>query len=127
MSKQAEFAVILKTNPMFADLDADELQRLSELCDTQLLSIGEVLFRKGDPGNALFGVRRGQIRIETGATDGGRRTLVVADLGDRQGRDVDRTVAHEVIVELGACAPRKKLRIGRAANRKPIDEFYRNL
>ena len=28
MSKQAEFAVILKMNPMFADLGADELQRL---------------------------------------------------------------------------------------------------
>ena len=31
MSKQAEFAVILKMNPMFADLGADELQRLSNL------------------------------------------------------------------------------------------------
>ncbi|MET0222722.1 MAG: Crp/Fnr family transcriptional regulator [Tardiphaga sp.] len=82
MSKQAEFAVILKTNPIFADLDAGELQRLSELCDTQLLSTGDVLFRKGDPGNALFGVRRGQIRIETGATDGGRRTLNFMGPGD---------------------------------------------
>ena len=59
MSKQAEFAVILKMNPMFADLGADELQRISNLCHTQNLSVGEVLFQKGDPGNALYGVRRG--------------------------------------------------------------------
>ncbi len=50
MSKQAEFAVILKMNAMFADLGADELQRLSNLCHTQHLGNGEVLFQKGDAG-----------------------------------------------------------------------------
>src|ERR1700730_4982919 len=75
MSKQAEFAVILKMNPMFADLGPDELQRISGLCHTQQLGVGEVLFQKGDSGDALFGVRRGQIRIETGAADGSRLTL----------------------------------------------------
>src|SRR5882757_1910640 len=75
MSKQAEFAVILKMNPMFADLGADELQRISGLCKTQQLGAGEKLFRKGDSGDALYGVRRGQIRIETGASNGRRLTL----------------------------------------------------
>jgi CRP/FNR family transcriptional regulator, cyclic AMP receptor protein len=70
MSKQAEFAVILKMNPMFADLGSDELQRISGLCHTEQLGVGEMLFQKGDPGDALYGVRRGQIRIETGASDG---------------------------------------------------------
>src|ERR1700722_6574051 len=82
MSKQAEFAVILKMNPMFADLGADELQRISALCHTQHLSAGEMLFQKGDPGDALFGVRRGQIRIETGASDGSRLTLNFLGPGD---------------------------------------------
>ncbi|WP_338822289.1 Crp/Fnr family transcriptional regulator [Bradyrhizobium septentrionale] len=82
MNKQAEFAVILKMNPMFADLGADELQRLSGLCHTQQLSAGEVLFQKCDPGDALFGVRRGQIRIETGASDGSRLTLNFMGSGD---------------------------------------------
>jgi CRP/FNR family cyclic AMP-dependent transcriptional regulator len=75
MSKQSEFAVILKMNPMFADIGADELQRLASFCHTRHLHAGEMLFRKGDPGDALFAVRRGQIRIETGAADGGRLTL----------------------------------------------------
>jgi CRP-like cAMP-binding protein len=82
MSKQAEFAVILKMNPMFADLGADELQRISNLCHTQHLGAGEMLFQKGDPGDALFGVRRGQIRIETGASDGSRLTLNFQGPGD---------------------------------------------
>src|SRR6202163_3624759 len=82
MSKQAEFAVILKMNPMFADLGADELQRISSLCHTQNLNLGEMLFQKGDPGDALFGVRRGQVRIETGASDGTRLTLNFLGPGD---------------------------------------------
>src|ERR1700738_1987038 len=82
MSKAAEFAVILKMNPMFADLGTDELQRISSLCRTQHLGVGEALFQKGDPGDALFGVRRGQIRIETGASDGGRLTLNFMGPGD---------------------------------------------
>ncbi|HEX7562924.1 MAG TPA: cyclic nucleotide-binding domain-containing protein, partial [Bradyrhizobium sp.] len=82
MSKQAEFAVILKMNPMFADLGADELQRISGLCHTQQLGVGEVLFQKGDSGDALFGVRRGQIRIETGSSDGSRLTLNFLGPGD---------------------------------------------
>jgi CRP-like cAMP-binding protein len=82
MDKQAEFAVILKTNPMFADLGAEELQRLSDLCHTRHLAAGELLFQKGDPGDALFGVRRGQVRIETGAADGSRLTLNFMGAGD---------------------------------------------
>lgn len=82
MSKQAEFAVILKMNPTFAELDGPALQRISGLCHTQQLAAGEVLFQKGDEGDALFGVRRGQIRIETGATDGARLTLNFLGPGD---------------------------------------------
>src|SRR6201981_2638215 len=82
MSKQAEFAVILKMNPMFADLGSDELSRISNLCHTQHLTTGEVLFQKGAAGDALFGVRRGQIRIETGAPDGSRLTLNFMGPGD---------------------------------------------
>jgi CRP/FNR family cyclic AMP-dependent transcriptional regulator len=82
MSKAAEFAVILKMNPMFRDLGSDELARISSLCHTRHLGVGEVLFRKGDPGDALFGIRRGQIRIEAGASDGSRLTLNFMGSGD---------------------------------------------
>src|SRR5512140_3899397 len=82
MGKAAEFAVILKMNPMFADLGADELARISSLCHSEHLATGEMLFQKGDPGDALFGVRRGQIRIETGASDGSRLTLNFLGPGD---------------------------------------------
>ena len=82
VGKQAEFAVILKMNPMFAELGTEELQRISNLCHTQQLAAGEMLFQKGDSGDALFGVRRGQIRIETSASDGSRLTLNFLGPGD---------------------------------------------
>jgi CRP-like cAMP-binding protein len=85
MNKAVEFAVILKMNPMFADLGPDELQRISSLGHTRHLGTGELLFHKGDPGDALFGVRRGQIRIETGASDGSRLTLNFRGSGDLLG------------------------------------------
>jgi len=82
MSKTAEFAVMLKKNPMFADLGTDELQRISGLCHNRHLKAGEMLFRKGDPGDSLFGLRRGQIRIEAGASGGSRQTLNFMGPGD---------------------------------------------
>lgn len=85
MSKQSEFAVILKTNPLFSDLHADDLQRVAALCHTLKLDAGEVLFQKGDDGDALYGVRRGQIRIATGASDGDRLTLNFECPGDMFG------------------------------------------
>lgn len=85
MSKQTEFAVILRMNPMFADLGGEEIQRIAALCHTQQLGGGEVLFQKGDAGDALYGIRRGQIKIETGGADGARLTLNFLGPGDMFG------------------------------------------
>lgn len=82
MSKQSEFAVILKMNPMFSDLGVEAIDRIAALCHTQQLSEGEMLFQKGDDGDALYGIRRGQVRIETGAADGTRLTLNFLGPGD---------------------------------------------
>ena len=81
MSKPAEFAAVLKMNPMFAEIEADELQRLAALSHIRHLDAGEMLFRKGDAADALFAVRRGRIRIETGGSDG-RQTLNFLGPGD---------------------------------------------
>ena len=82
MTKQSEFAVLLGLNPLFSGLGADSINRIAALCHTQYLAAGEILFRKGDSGDALFGIRRGQIRIESGSPDGGRLTLNFLGAGD---------------------------------------------
>jgi len=80
--QQAEFAVILKMNPMFADLGPDELQRISGLCHTQQLGLARCCSRRAMPATPCSGSRRGQIRIETGASDGSRLTLNFMGPGD---------------------------------------------
>ena len=64
--KQSEFAVMLSLNPLFADLGGEALKRIAALCHTVQLGEGEVLFQKGDVGDALYGIRRGQVRCSPG-------------------------------------------------------------
>lgn len=82
MSKQSEFAVLLGLNPLFSGLGTESILKIAALCHAQNLAAGEVLFQKGDSGDALYGIRRGQIRIETGSAGGGRLTMNVLGAGD---------------------------------------------
>jgi len=82
MSKQTEFAVLLGLNPIFSGLGAESINKIAALCHTRNVAAGEIVFQKGDIGDALFGIRRGQIRIETGTAAGGRLTLNFLGAGD---------------------------------------------
>jgi len=82
LSKRPEFAALLTMNPMFAGLGEDAIRSIAALCTRRHLDEGEVLFQKGDQGDALYGVRRGRVRIETGTAAGGRLTLNVLGPGD---------------------------------------------
>jgi CRP/FNR family transcriptional regulator, cyclic AMP receptor protein len=82
MTKPTEFAVLLKLNPLFADLGEEALKKIAALCSRRSLGANEVLFQKGDAGDALYGIRRGQVRIETGTEAGGRLTLNFLGSGD---------------------------------------------
>lgn len=54
---------ILRDVPLFAGLDAEQLQRLGAAAEPVLLSAGEFLFRAGDPGDALYVVTGGRVEI----------------------------------------------------------------
>jgi CRP-like cAMP-binding protein len=82
MSKQSEFAVLLKMNALFAGLGEEALNNIANLCSRRQIDGNEMLFQKGDKGDALYGIRRGQIRIETGTAGGGRLTLNIMGPGD---------------------------------------------
>lgn len=82
MAEQHHFARLLGANPFFAGLGEDALQAVAGLCVTRSLGTEEMLFLKGDPGDALYAVRRGQIRIATGTESGRRLTLNLLGSGD---------------------------------------------
>jgi CRP/FNR family transcriptional regulator, cyclic AMP receptor protein len=80
--RTAEFATMLRLNPIFGDLDAPVIDALARRCGTKTLAAGAVLFQKGDPGDALYGVRRGQVAVEVGTAEGQRLIHAVLGPGD---------------------------------------------
>jgi CRP-like cAMP-binding protein len=55
---------------IFASLDAKELDLLLRATTTKRLEAKEILFRKGDPGNQLYGILSGSLKVMTTGADG---------------------------------------------------------
>ncbi|MFI5315776.1 MAG: Crp/Fnr family transcriptional regulator [Myxococcota bacterium] len=54
---------------IFEGLSRRELDLLHGITGTKRLRVREVLFRKGDPGSALYGVLRGRLRVYSSGAD----------------------------------------------------------
>ncbi len=61
---------LLRSVSLFSFLDARELDRLIQATTTRRLASKAVLFRKGDPGNQLFGVLTGSLKVTGVGSDG---------------------------------------------------------
>jgi CRP-like cAMP-binding protein len=66
---------LLSRVPIFASLEEATLRRLAELCRTRTFKRGEVLFHEGDPGNALYLIESGQVKIVL-VSDEGEETIL---------------------------------------------------
>jgi CRP/FNR family transcriptional regulator, cyclic AMP receptor protein len=82
MTRPQSFVHFLLTSPFFAGLGHDAIQAIAALCTTRHLARAEVLFLKGEPGDALYALRRGQVRIATSMDDGRHVTLNILGSGD---------------------------------------------
>lgn len=72
---------LLKRAPVFASLEDRELQRISEVCQEQQFKVNEVIFKEGDPGNRLFIVAEGEVRISREIPGSGEEALAVLKPG----------------------------------------------
>lgn len=82
MAEPRDLARLLAVNPFFASLGTEAVAAIAGLCVTRKLDTGATLFIKGDPGDALFAIRRGQVRITSETGDGRRTTLNMLGPGD---------------------------------------------
>ncbi|WP_019902927.1 Crp/Fnr family transcriptional regulator [Methylobacterium sp. 77] len=82
MAEPYDLVGLLAVNPFFAGLGDETLRDIALLCVTRSLSAGQTLFFKGDAGDALYAVRRGQVRISNETEDGRRTTLNMLGPGD---------------------------------------------
>jgi CRP-like cAMP-binding protein len=82
VTKLSPIAAALSINPLFSGLDPDKIQQIADLCIPMSLSDGQTLFFKGEPGDALYGIRRGRILIRTSTPDGKQLTIAIYGAGD---------------------------------------------
>ena len=72
---------LLRPIPLFADLSDEELTRIAELCETTSHESGEYIFREGEPGNRLFIIVEGGVRISREIPGAGEEALAVLKRG----------------------------------------------
>jgi CRP/FNR family transcriptional regulator, cyclic AMP receptor protein len=77
--------MLLQHSPLFRGLPATVLERIAAVAGQRSYRSGEVVFSHGDPGDALYAVVAGRVRISTGAPDGREIFLNIMEPGDTFG------------------------------------------
>jgi CRP/FNR family cyclic AMP-dependent transcriptional regulator len=72
---------LLRPIPLFTSLSQEELEKIAELCETKSWSSGEYIFHEGEPGNRLFIIVEGGVRISREIPGAGEEALAVLKRG----------------------------------------------
>lgn len=104
---------LLARNFLFRNLDPDVIERIAALGSTVELAGNQVLFLKGDEGDALYGVLGGRIRISSGDADGKEIILNIIDPGDIFG-EIALLDGKPRTADASAMAPSQLLRVQRS-------------
>jgi CRP/FNR family cyclic AMP-dependent transcriptional regulator len=76
---------ILKRNRLFWDLPAATIEHIAALSSHRSYGLGAIVFSQADPGDALYGVITGRIRISASSPDGREMFLNIMEPGDTFG------------------------------------------
>ena len=71
------FFADIQGSVMLRDLSEADLQTLAALCETREMGEGTTIFLENMPGEALFLIRKGIVRISKMFAEGDEKTLVV--------------------------------------------------
>jgi len=93
---------LLKQAAIFQDLDEGELARVTEVCREQKFTVGQYVFKEGEPGNRLFLISEGEVRISRTIPGSGEEALAILKPGSCFGEmsifdrseAVDRAIAN---------------------------------
>lgn len=72
---------LLKQAAIFADLTDDELAHIVEICKEQQYKFGQPIFKEGEPGNRLYIIAEGEVRISRQVPGSGEEALTVLKKG----------------------------------------------
>lgn len=73
---------LLKSSDLFADLPEPELTRLARVLKEHKFAENELIFSQGDPGDSLYIILNGRVRIATTDTFGRERVLAFYGSGE---------------------------------------------
>jgi len=89
---------LIKKSAIFAELEDDELKRVAEICNEQQFKFGKTIFKEDEPGNRLYIIAEGEVRISRNVPGSGEEALAVLKSGacfgemavlDRSARSTD--------------------------------------
>ena len=72
---------LIKKAAIFATLDEDEIDRVVEICKEQSFKFGQTIFKEGEPGNRLYIISTGDVRISRVVPGSGEEALTVLKPG----------------------------------------------
>ena len=72
---------LLRNAQVFAGLDDEELAIVAEICSEQSFKFGQRIFNEGDPGNRLFIIAEGEVRVSRNVPGSGEEALAVLKPG----------------------------------------------
>jgi CRP-like cAMP-binding protein len=75
-------SALLRRIPLFANLPEAEIELLGTRLEPRRYRRGEIICRQGDPGDHLFIVESGQVRIYTLSAEGGEHSIDILTEGD---------------------------------------------
>jgi CRP-like cAMP-binding protein len=76
---------VIERNRLFRGLPPATLERIAGLAIRRVFAKGERIFAQADPGDGLYGVVTGRVRISTSSTDGKELFLNIMEPGDTFG------------------------------------------
>ncbi|NQV54514.1 MAG: Crp/Fnr family transcriptional regulator [Rhodospirillales bacterium] len=80
--EKLDISALLARHVLFRDLEDDVVARITALGGNVFLAADQVLFQKGDVGDALYMILSGRIRISSGDAEGKEITLNILDPGE---------------------------------------------
>ncbi len=72
---------LLRSVPLFTDLDDVELAEVADLCREERFVSGEYIFHEGESGNRLYLITDGEVRISRDVPGSGEEALAVLKQG----------------------------------------------
>ena len=78
---QPGVVALLRTVPLFTDLDDTELAAVADLCREERFVSGDYIFREGESGNRLYLITEGEVRISRDVPGSGEEALAVLKSG----------------------------------------------